>query len=170
MRNLIKKMLRKKNNGQSDLICSLIVITALIAILFLSISVIQDINKVIQIDQIARQSIIKLETTNKLTNTQINSIKASLTNVGVEFDGTATVNGSTINDGVYVMYKNSSGKWVVDTSNNHSFNYGDEVAVYIQCEIYTTKFGGNIFGNGALTKGKKQQVKRIKSSITKAST
>lgn len=172
MKKFILKLVNKKDKGQSDLICSLFALTAIIAVLFLSVSIVQDINKVTIVDQAARQGIIKLETQGKPENYQgyLESIKASLVNSGLEFTAqTVDVNGVPVQDGVYVAYKNGS-DWVIDTSNNHSFNYNDEVAIYIQCRAATTKFGGNIFGNGedSLSKNNSTLITRLKASITKA--
>lgn len=174
IKKIFKKLIRKKNSGQSELISSLFVITALLAVLFFSIGIVQDLSKIQAVDQIARQSVIKLETQGKLTSSDISSIKNSIVKSlkqtsGNTFNGSASVNGTTVQDGVYMMYKNAgSSSWVIDTTNTHTPKYGEEVAVYIQCEVYTTGFRKNIFGG--LNKTQKHQVIRQKASITKAST
>jgi hypothetical protein len=167
MHNKIRSILLKKNKGQGELICSLVAIMAVIVVIFLSIYVAQDISKVQSIDQIARQAIIKVETSGSLTSDQIDSIKTSLTNIGATFD-TPADNSTDTPDGVYLMYKDDTGNWKVDTTNEYKSKYGEEVGVYIQCEIYTTTFNGNIFSQTGVFNKTKKQVIRQKYSITKA--
>lgn len=165
MKRLLYKFIKKKNRGQSDLICSLFVLVALIAILFLSVGVVKDISKVTLVDQVARQAIIKLETQGNI-NEDIESIKEKLEDSDLIFEKghTLQVNGQSISDGVYVAYKDN-GNWVIDSSNNHVFGYGEEAAVYIQCQAQVFSFGGNIFG-GNQTK-EYTTITRLKASITK---
>lgn len=166
MNNILKKLIVKKKKGQSDLICSLFVLMALITILFLAVSTTQDISKITLVDQVARQGIIKLETQGSLDNSQLSAIKNNLSASGLQFNNHAvTVNGASVKDGVYTAYK-SGGKWKIDTGNTHIFQYGEEVGLYIQCQANTMKFGGNIFGN-SLTKGNLTTITRLKASITK---
>lgn len=166
MNNILKKLIVKKKKGQSDLICSLFVLMALITILFLAVSTTQDISKVTLVDQVARQGIIKLETQGSLSKSQLDAIKNNLSASGLQFNNHAvTVNGASVKDGVYTAYK-SGGKWKIDTGNTHIFQYGEEVGLYIQCQANTMKFGGNIFGN-SLTKGNLTTITRLKASITK---
>lgn len=166
MKRLFSKLVRKKNKGQSDLICSLFVVMALIAVLFLSVGIVKDISKVTVVDQIARQGIIKLEIQGELSSDEINDIKTKLTSSNIKFDSghTLSVNGRSIPDGVYVAYK-ESGKWVIDTSNTHDFYYGDEIAIYVQCQAKTFSFGGNIFGGSSSERY--TTITRLKASITK---
>ena len=91
MKRLISKLIRKKNKGQSDLICSLFVIIALIAVLFLSVGIVKDISKVTVVDQVARQGIIKLEIQGKLSNTERNDISQKLIDAGLKFDSSHTL-------------------------------------------------------------------------------
>lgn len=168
MKKLFSKLIRKKNRGQSDLICSLFVVMALIAVLFLSVGIVKDISKVTLVDQIARQGIIKLEIQGKLSIDEIKDIRTKLTSANIKFDSghTLLVNGRNIPDGVYVAYKDAgNGKWVIDTSNNHRFYYGDEIAIYIQCQAKTFKFGGNMFGGSS--NERYTTITRLKASITK---
>ena len=171
MKRLISKLIRKKNKGQSDLICSLFVIIALIAVLFLSVGIVKDISKVTVVDQVARQGIIKLEIQGKLSNTERNDISQKLTDAGLKFDSSHTleVNGRSVPDGVYVAYKDSSDKWIIDTSNNSYTNdnikYVDDVAIYIQCQAKTFSFSGNIFGGNS--EEHYTNITRLKASITK---
>lgn len=167
MNNILKKLIVKKKKGQSDLICSLFVVMALIVVLFLAVSTTQDISKVTLVDQVARQGIIKLETQGSLDNSQLGAIKSNLSASGLQFNDhhAVSVNGASVKDGVYTAYK-SGGKWKIDTGNNHIFQYGEEVGLYIQCQANTMKFGGNIFGN-SLTKGNLTTITRLKASITK---
>lgn len=174
MKRLISKLIRKKNKGQSDLICSLFVIIALIAVLFLSIGIVKDISKVTVVDQVARQGIIKLEIQGKLSESEIKDISQKLTDAGLKFDSSHTleVNGRSVKDGVYVAYKDSSNKWIIDTSsdnvlgNDDTYNsYGKDVAIYIQCQAKTFSFGGNIFGGNSSEHY--TTITRLKASITK---
>ena len=174
MKRLISKLIRKKNKGQSDLICSLFVIIALIAVLFLSVGIVKDISKVTVVDQVARQGIIKLEIQGKLSNTERNDISQKLIDAGLKFDSSHTleVNGRSVPDGVYVAYKDSSDKWIIDTSpdnvlgNDDTYNsYGKDVAIYIQCQAKTFSFGGNIFGGNS--EEHYTNITRLKASITK---
>lgn len=168
MKRLISKLIRKKNKGLGDLICSLFVIIAIIAVLFLSVGIVKDISKVTVVDQVARQGIIKLEIQGKLDGNTRQDIINKLTDAGLQFKAghTVNVNGVAVPDGVYLAYKNSSNKWVIDTSNTYNnIGYGDDVAIYIQCQAKTYSFGGNIFG------GKSGEhyttITRLKTSITK---
>lgn len=173
MRHILSKIIRKKNKGQGDLICSLFVITALIAVLFLTVGIVKDISKVTVVDQAARQGIIKLEIKGTLSGEELGEIRTGLENAGMKFDGSHTldVNGQSVADGVYVAYKNdtSSNKWIIDISNssytNGSINYGSNVAIYIQCQAKTFSFGGNIFGGS--TSERYTTITRMKASITK---
>lgn len=170
MRSTLQKIIKKKDKGQSDLICSLFVIIALIAVLFLTVGIVKDISKVTVVDQVARQGIIKLEIQGTLSNNELSEIKTSLTNSGMKFDSSHTldVNGKSIPDGVYVAYKENN-KWVIDTSNssytNGNINYGSNVAIYIQCQARTFSFGGNIFGGS--NSERYTTITRMKASITK---
>ena len=166
MKRLLYKFIKKKNRGQSDLICSLFVLVALIAILFLSVGVVKDISKVTLVDQVARQAIIKLETQGKLSDTDIQNIETKLEDSNLIFESghTLQVNGKNVSDGVYVAYK-ESGNWVIDSSNNHVFGYGEEAAVYIQCQAQVFSFGGNIFGGNQTEQY--TTITRLKASITK---
>lgn len=171
MKRLISKLIEKKNRGQSDLICSLFVVLALISIIFISVGTVKDISKITFVDQVARQGIIKLETQGKLSQPEIDAIKQKLEDADLKFDNghTLDVNGRSVADGVYVAYKDSSNKWIIDTSNssysNNNIGYGDDVAIYIQCQAKTFSFSGNIFG------GEKSEqytnINRLKASITK---
>lgn len=165
MKRLLYKFIKKKNRGQSDLICSLFVLVALIAILFLSVGVVKDISKVTLVDQVARQAIIKLETQGNI-NEDIESIKEKLEDSDLIFEKghTLQVNGQSISDGVYVAYKDN-GNWVIDSSKNHVFGYGEEAAVYIQCQAQVFSFGGNIFGGNQTEQY--TTITRLKASITK---
>lgn len=167
MKRIFNNLIRKKNKGQSDLICSLFVVMTLIVILFLSVGVVKDISKVTFVDQVARQGIIKLEIQGKISDAERENIKTKLTNADLIFDNshTLSVNGTNVSDGVYVAYKNSSGEWIIDTSNNHNFKYGEEIGIYIQCQAKTFKFNGNIFGTS--DSSRYTTITRIKSSITK---
>ena len=173
MRHILSKIIRKKNKGQGDLICSLFVITALIAVLFLTVGIVKDISKVTVVDQAERQGIIKLEIKGTLSGDELGEIRTGLENAGMKFDGSHTldVNGQSVADGVYVAYKNdtSNNKWIIDTSNssytNGSINYGSNIAIYIQCQAKTFSFGGNIFGGS--TSERYTTITRMKASITK---
>lgn len=174
MKRLISKLIRKKNKGQSDLICSLFVIIALIAVLFLSVGIVKDISKVTVVDQVARQGIIKLEIQGKLSESEIKDISQKLTDAGLKFDSSHTleVNGRSVQDGVYVAYKDSSDKWIIDTSSNNELgndsdynSYGKDVAIYIQCQAQTYSFSGNIFGGNS--EPHYTTITRLKASITK---
>lgn len=167
MKRILNKLIRKKNRGQSDLICSLFVVMALIAVLFISVGMVKDISKVTFVDQVARQGIIKLEIQGKLTSAERTDIQNKLKDAGLLFNSSHTIkiNGTNVSDGVYVAYKNSSGKWVIDTSNTHSFKYGEEIGVYVQCQAQTFKFGGNVFGTSGSSGN--TTITRLKASITK---
>lgn len=174
MKGLISKLIRKKNKGQSDLICSLFVIIALIAVIFLSVGIVKDISKVTVVDQVARQGIIKLEIQGKLSESEIKDISQKLTDAGLKFDSSHTleVNGRSVQDGVYVAYKDSSDKWIIDTSSNNKLgndsdysSYGKDVAIYIQCQAQTYSFSGNIFGGS--NSEHYTTITRLKASITK---
>ena len=175
MRHILSKIIRKKNKGQGDLICSLFVITALIAVLFLTVGIVKDISKVTVVDQAARQGIIKLEIKGTLSEDELGEIRTGLENAGMKFDGSHTldVNGQSVADGVYVVYKNdtSSNKWTIDVNNTSAgenaniINYGTNVAISIQCQAKTFSFGGNIFGGS--TSERYTTITRMKASITK---
>jgi hypothetical protein len=167
MHNKVKDILLKKNNGSGELICGLVALMALVIMLFLSVFIAQDISKIQTIDQIARQAIIKVETSGSLTETQINAIKQSLENSGAFFD-TPAENDTGTPDGVYLVYKDG-GKWVIDLNNKYIASYGEEIGIYIQCEIYTTNFNGKFLSGESVFYGNnKLQVIRQKYSITKA--
>lgn len=171
MKRLISKLIRKKNKGQSDLICSLFVLLALIAVLFLSVGIVKDISKITFVDQVARQGIIKLEIQGKLSDTELKDISQKLIDAGLKFDSSHTlkVNEKSVPDGVYVAYKDGSNKWVIDTSNtsytNNTIKYGADVAIYIQCQAQTYSFGGDIFGGSSSEHY--TTITRLKASITK---
>lgn len=173
MKKLLNKLILKKNKGQSDLLCSMFVITALIVVLFLVLSVVKDVNKVTQVDQIARQGLILVETEGKLTATNANAIMTRLTQCGASFGNTVArptnISGVNVSDGVYLLYRTAgASSWSVDTGRTHTPVYGEEVAIYIQCEVPTTSFGGNMIGNNnVLTRSNMKKIVRLKSSISK---
>lgn len=158
----MKRILTKKNKGLGDLICSLFVIMALTIVLFLSVYVTQDISKVTEIDQIARQCIIELETSGNL---DCRSIQQQLEAKGYIFSSS-----DTGDDGVFILYGNNLGN-KSNTKLPTAVSYGTKVAVEIKCKVPTTSFGGNIFGtennNNNLSKQTYTQVDKIKASISK---
>lgn len=167
MKNILKKLIVKKNEGQSELLCSIFVIMAFIVVLFISVGMVRDISKITYVDQVARQGIIKLEIQGGLNASEIANIKQTLSDAGLKFDNTHTldVNGVSVPDGVYVTYRNGSNKWLVDKDNTHKFKYGEEIGIYIQCQVQVFNFNGNIFGGTQVEKF--STVTRLKASITK---
>lgn len=153
----IKKILTRKNKGQTDLICSLIAITALIAILFLVTSTISRIQQITTVDQIARQAVITLETTGGLTTEQINNIENTLKEKGLSFTGT---------DGIHVVHL-EGGKWT-NVPDGYTFKYGEDIGVRIECEIKTLDYDSSKGMFGTITSNGYKKVTRLKTSITKA--
>lgn len=162
----------KKNKGISELISSLVVMTTLIILLFLSLGIIQDIQKITSVDQIARQSIIEAETKGYLNQDTLNLIKTNIQdNCNAKFDGKKTIGGKEVLDGVYMAYKNGSSWEIINTDINsltqetklNYFGYGKNIGIYIQCEVKTTGIGSErLIGKNNTT-----QVCRLKTSISK---
>lgn len=75
------KLLIKKRKGQGDLIASFFVILALTLFVFFFINTIGDVNTRIELDQIARKYILRMESSGTLTDDEKNNLIAECSNV-----------------------------------------------------------------------------------------
>lgn len=75
------KFIKKKQKGQGDLIASLFVVLALTLFVFFFINVIADVNTRIQMDQIARKYILRMETEGYLTDEEAAAMKTELCSI-----------------------------------------------------------------------------------------
>ena len=81
MLKLFKKKLNNKKEGTSDLIASLLVLAFLTLFCYYFINVIADVDTKIQIDQVARKYILRMESSGELTAAEVNDIKADLMSI-----------------------------------------------------------------------------------------
>lgn len=170
MKNRILKLIKTKRKGQGDFICSLVALLALTAVLFLSVGLAKNINKITVVDQAARQCVIKLESQGYLDSDTLTNVKQNLESYDLKFDSGHTDGQFGVPDGVYVTYRDSSGNWKVDTAGTYTktnpVDYGKEIGIYIQCQMKAVNFNNTIFGE-AKSDEDWQTISRLKASITK---
>ena len=121
----MKKLLIKKSKGQGDLIASLFVLLALTLFVFFFVNSIGDINTRIQLDQIARKYMLRMESAGELTADEMTDIKEecnALTSVSKATGGDL----SKIN----VTWNNSEGKK----------SYGGTITLEIICPAVVTTY------------------------------
>lgn len=132
IRKLIKKILKKKEAGASDLIASMVVVLALTVFVLFFIHAIGDVETRTRIDQVARKYILRMESTGTLTTDEENAIKAELQNIpsvkqAVGLGGTITV---------------------TSNAKNTNAGYGNVITLRIDCPACVTSWnaGGTAFG------------------------
>ena len=124
MKAILTKKLNKKSSGQSDLIASLFVILAMSIFVLFFVYAIGDIDTKIQMDQIARKYILRMESSGELTTTEIAELKADLSNIAAV--AKALDNGYEID----VTWNNNQG----------AKGYGSTITLKIECPAVTTSF------------------------------
>ena len=132
MKALTKKALTKKLNtalkvkhsGQSDLIASLFVILAMTIFVLFFILAIKDVDTKIQMDQIARKYILRMESSGKLTSEEIKELKKELSNI------------NSVAEAIEAGYEIK----VTWNNNQGAKGYGSTVTLKIECPAVTTSY------------------------------
>lgn len=120
----LKKLLVNKAKGAGDLIASMFVILALTLFVFFFINVIADVNTRIQMDQIARKYILRMESEGYLTAEEESSIKTELLSI-------PSVKAVTDESGISL-----------DGSTKDPVGYGATLVLKIKCPAATTVYIG----------------------------
>ena len=116
------KFIKKKQKGQGDLIASLFVVLALTLFVFFFINVIADVNTRIQMDQIARKYILRMETEGYLTAEEKTAIKDELMSIPSV---------AAVTDGADISFAGST---------ESSVGYGATIILKISCPAATTAY------------------------------
>jgi hypothetical protein len=120
--NKIKRVITEKKNGQGDLIASLFVILALTLFVFFFINAIADVNTRIQMDQIARKYILRMEAEGKLTSDEMNDMKNELLSIPSVAE---------VTDGSDIDFSGST---------TTAVGYGKTIILKIKCPAATTAY------------------------------
>lgn len=120
--NKIKRVITEKKNGQGDLIASLFVILALTLFVFFFINAIADVNTRIQMDQIARKYILRMEAEGKLTSDEMNDMKNELLSIPSVAE---------VTDGSDIDFSGST---------TTAVGYGKTIILKIKCPAATTSY------------------------------
>lgn len=132
----MKKLIKLKGKGSSDLISSLFMILALTIFVLFFIYSIGDIYTKVQMDQVARSYILRMESSGKLTSDEIQSLKSELMNIGAVRDAVELGNEIEVT-------------W---NSNNTSRGYGSKITLEIDCPAVVTGFNANKGTMGLLSR------------------
>lgn len=124
----MKLKLKKKKSGQGDLIASLIVIVALATFVLFFINAIGDVNTRIQLDQIARKYILRMEASGELSAADAAAIKDECNKIVNVYKATAG-QPSEIN----VTWNDGHG----------AGGYGSSISLQIKCPALVTGFDGD---------------------------
>lgn len=131
MLKLFKKKLNNKKEGISDFIASLIVLAFLTLFCYYFINVIADVDTKIQIDQVARKYILRMESSGELTAAEVNDIKADLMSIkAVAATGQTPV----------VTWKGAS--------EGAKSGYGGTITLTIDCPVTTIKYSTDVDDEG----------------------
>lgn len=124
----MKKLLSKKQSGVSDFIVSIITIFALSIFVLFFIGSFGDVLTRIQIDQVARKYILRIESSGELTSAEVTSIKEELTQINSVKKATDAGNKITVS-------------WNKGTTyDGGSVGYGTPVKLVINCPAVVTTF------------------------------
>lgn len=151
MKTLFNKIACIKRKGNGDLIASLFVVLAISVILLLAVSILKDVENVIEIDQIARQGILLMESKGTLTTDDCTYIKEELTKRGAVEDDTLSIK----------YYVNG-----VETPLGVNAGYGNKITIRIECNLpaWVYESGGFM---GIMQQSMIQHIVREKSSVAK---
>lgn len=153
MNNIILKKINRaikvKHSGQSDLIASLFVILAMSIFVLFFVYAIRDVDTKIQMDQVARQYILRMESSGKLTADEIKAIKEDLTEI------TAVAKAIEAGYDIKVTWNNNQG----------AKGYGSAITLKIECPAVTTSYSSASSIMGTL-KGDNIQIFTIEKQST----
>ena len=148
----MKKLLIKKRKGQGDLIASLFVLLALTLFVFFFIHSIGDVNTRINLDQVARKYILRMESSGSLTAEEMEQIKTECNQI----KSVKIATGGS-NSPIKVSYNGT----------NTSTGYGGTITLEIRCPVAVTTYSTEGTFVGKITKNKDNVVEYV---ITKQST
>ena len=148
----MKKFITKKRKGQGDLIASLFVLLALTLFVFFFINSITDVNTRIQLDQIARKYILRMESSGSLTSEEMLAIKQECNNI-------KSVNIATGGDISKIK--------VTWNGTNEARAYGSEITLKIVCPAVVTTYKDDGTFVGSITRNPEDAIEYV---ITKQST
>ena len=127
---MLKKLIKKKHSGQGDMIACFFIVLGLSAVLLLCINFITDMFLIINIDQVARQGILLVETEGKLTSTDSDWITEQLENIGAK------------DVELKVLVRDSSSSSYKELTGDKSAGYGNMITLSIKCRIPRTSIHG----------------------------
>jgi len=81
MKRFLSKLLKTKNTGSGDLFASLVVLVALTLFCYYFINVIADIDSRIQVDQVARKYILRMESSGELSASERSAMETDLSHI-----------------------------------------------------------------------------------------
>lgn len=122
----MKKLLSKKQSGVSDLIVSILTIFALSIFVLFFVGSFGDVLTRIQIDQVARKYMLRIESSGELTTAEVTAIKEELQQIhsvkqAINHGGTITV------------------RWNKDIAyDGGSVGYGTPIKLIIECPAVVT--------------------------------
>ena len=152
---MLKKLIKKKQSGSGDMIACFFIVLGLSAVLLLCINFITDMFLIINIDQVARQGILLVETEGKLTSTDSEWIDKLLEGLGAKVID------------LKVLVKDSSSNYR-ELTGDRSAGYGNVVTLSVKCRIpRTTIKGFSISREYPDADGDSGYIVRYKSSIAK---
>lgn len=123
----MKKLLFKKHKGISDLVASLLAIFALALMLFMFIFAVGDVYTKIELDQIARKYILRIESSGELSSEDAAAIKSEVLSIS----SVEKVDPSGTN--IIVTWGTSEGTATKG-------NYGSTITLSISCQAAVTKY------------------------------
>lgn len=128
----LKKLITKKQKGISDMIASLLVVLALTIFVLFFIQMVGNVNTKIQIDQVARTYMLRMETTGTLTPTEAANLKTALSNIDAVKKGLAD-NETDSTKGIIVKVNGGE-------PTSTSAGYGETITLSISCPVETRTF------------------------------
>lgn len=138
---IMKKLLIKKNKGNGDMIASILTLFALFIFTMVFMWNIVDTYARLQVDQVARKYILRIESEGTLTDTDLESCIAELKKIGAV--------SQVPEDKKVISVKATSGKTVLTSST--TAGYGNPIRLEISATIkvhgFDTTASGSIFGN-----------------------
>jgi hypothetical protein len=123
----MRRLLTKKKKGISDLMCSMFVVLAITVFVLFFVGVISDVNTKIQMDQVARTYMLRMETTGGLTQTEADNLKTALLSIP------AVKNSGAKDTDIEIKVNGAS-------PSNSTVGYGQTITLVISCPAEVTRF------------------------------
>ena len=137
VKQLLNKKITTKHKGQSDLIASLFAILAMCLFVLFFIYAIRDVDTKIQMDQVVRQYILRMESSGELTDEEEEELIADLMEISAVAEA--------VDDGYEIKVN-----W---NNNQGAKGYGSTITLEVECPAVTTSYSedegiiGTISGN-----------------------